>query len=518
MATRLNHQLVLILDFGSQYAQLIARRVREFDCYSQIRPCTIGLEEIKKLAPAAVIFTGGPRSVYDPGAPLLPAEYFDLGIPTLGICYGVQMATHILGGRVEKASAREFGRTELKIKAAGGLFEGLPAKSTVVWMSHGDRLEELPEGFRVIAQTKDAPATAAADARRKFWGVQFHPEVSHTEQGKLFLQNFLKKCAGLSGDWTVKSFIEESVAGIRERVGSDRVVLGLSGGVDSAVAAILIHRAIGEQLECIFVDNGVLRRGEFKRVKETFEKDFGPHLHAIDAADRFLKELAGAVDPEKKRKIIGRVFIEVFEEEAKKIPGVKFLAQGTLYPDVIESVAAHGGPTAVIKSHHNVGGLPARMGLELLEPLRLLFKDEVRILGRELGLPENIVNRQPFPGPGLAVRCLGEITRERLEVLRAADWIVVEEMKKSGWYDKLWQTFAVLLPVKTVGVMGDERTYENALVLRCVDSADGMTADWVRLPYELLATISNRVINEVRGVNRVVYDLTSKPPGTIEWE
>ncbi|HOX05191.1 MAG TPA: glutamine-hydrolyzing GMP synthase [Planctomycetota bacterium] len=518
MARKTDHQLVLILDFGSQYAQLIARRVREFNCYSQIRPYTIGLDEIRRLAPAAVIFTGGPRSVYDRGAPLLPREYFDLGIPTLGICYGVQMATHVLGGRVEKARAREFGRTELKVKAAGCLFDGLRKRNTVVWMSHGDRLERLPKGFRVLAQTKDAPAAAVADEQRRFWGVQFHPEVSHTEQGRLFLRNFLKKCAGLKGDWTVKSFIEESVAGIRERVGSHRVVLGLSGGVDSAVAALLIHRAIGAQLECIFVDNGVLRRDEFKRVKDTFGKDFGPHLHAIDAADRFLKELAGVTDPEKKRKVIGRVFVEVFEEEARKLKGVKFLAQGTLYPDVIESVAAHGGPTAVIKSHHNVGGLPARMGLELLEPLRLLFKDEVRVLGRELGLPDGIVNRQPFPGPGLAVRILGEVTRERADVLRAADWIVVEEMKKSGWYDKLWQTFAVLLPVKTVGVMGDERTYENALVLRCVDSADGMTADWVRLPYELLATISNRIINEVRGVNRVVYDLTSKPPGTIEWE
>ncbi len=518
MTSTLNHQLVLILDFGSQYAQLIARRVREFNCYSQIRPCTIGLDEIRKLAPAAVILSGGPRSVYDAGAPLLPAEYFDLGIPTLGICYGAQMATHVLGGRVEKASAREFGRTELCVKSPGGIFQGLADSETVVWMSHGDRLEKLPQGFEVIAHTKDAPAAAVCDAGRKFWGVQFHPEVSHTEQGKLFLENFLRKCAGLRGDWTVKSFIEESVGQIREKVGSHRVVLGLSGGVDSAVAALLIHKAIGEQLECIFVDNGVLRRDEFKRVSDTFGKDFGPHLHAIDATERFLRELAGVTDPEKKRKVIGRVFVEVFEEEAKRLPGVKFLAQGTLYPDVIESVAAHGGPTAVIKSHHNVGGLPARMGLELLEPLRLLFKDEVRELGRELGLPEGIVNRQPFPGPGLAVRILGEVTRERADVLRAADWIVVEEMKKSGWYDKLWQTFAVLLPVKTVGVMGDERTYENALVLRCVDSADGMTADWVRLPYELLATISNRIINEVRGVNRVVYDLTSKPPGTIEWE
>ena len=512
------HQLVLILDFGSQYAQLIARRVRELEAYSRIEPCTISLDSIKALRPAAVILSGGPRSVYDPGAPLLPREYFDLGIPTLGICYGVQMATEVLGGRVEKAPAREFGRTELEVVSPGALFEGLGPERSVVWMSHGDRLEQLPAGFGVLARTKDAPAAAVADPARKFWGVQFHPEVSHTERGQLILGNFLRKCAGLAGDWTVRGFIDESAAALRARVGDATVVLGLSGGVDSAVAALLLHRAVGERLECIFVDNGLLRRDEFQRVRETFGPRFGRRLHAVDASGRFLSELAGVAEPEAKRKVIGRVFIEVFEAEARKLPGVRFLAQGTLYPDVIESVAAHGGPTAVIKSHHNVGGLPARMGLELLEPLRLLFKDEVRRLGRELGLPEGIVNRQPFPGPGLAVRILGEVTRERAEVLRAADWIVVEEMKRSGWYDRLWQTFAILLPVKTVGVMGDERTYENALVLRCVDSADGMTADWARLPYDLLAAISSRIVNEVRGVNRVVYDLTSKPPGTIEWE
>ncbi|MHC4916045.1 MAG: glutamine-hydrolyzing GMP synthase [Planctomycetota bacterium] len=520
MGSRRKHQLVLIVDFGSQYTQLIARRVRELDVYCRIEPCfSLTLEKVREISPDAAIFTGGPRSVYDQGAPLLPVEYFGMGIPTLGICYGVQMATHVLGGRVERATGREYGHTEMEVSGENPLFEGFEGR-TAVWMSHGDRLEELAAGFENLAGTEDAPHAAVHSAEHSFWGVQFHPEVSHTDRGSEVLDNFLKKCAGLSGDWTVASFIQESVAAIGEQVGDARVVLGLSGGVDSAVAAMLIDRAVGDRLDCIFVDNGVLRRDEGRRVVETFGEGsgFGLRLHHVDAADRFLRELKGVIEPEDKRKVIGRVFIEVFEEEAGKIEGVKYLAQGTLYPDVIESVAAHGGPTATIKSHHNVGGLPERMGLDLVEPLRLLFKDEVRILGRELGLPEDIINRQPFPGPGLAVRILGEVNHDRCETLRAADWIVVEEMKKSGWYDRLWQTFSVLLPVKTVGVMGDERTYENAVVMRCVDSADGMTCDWARLPYDLLGTIANRIVNEVRGVNRVVYDLTSKPPGTIEWE
>jgi GMP synthase (glutamine-hydrolysing) len=514
------HQTVLILDFGAQYSQLIARRVREQAVYSEVVPYTIGIDKIRGMKPAGIILSGGPASVYEDGAPTVSPELFELGIPVLGICYGAQLVAKLLGGKVEPADKREFGRAHVKVTDASGLFKGMPAgEDLTVWMSHGDRVAALPAGFHNIGETDNAPAAAFASPQRRIHCVQFHPEVAHTPRGNEILGNFLFAVCGCKGDWSMTSFIDEAVARIRAQVGPEgRVICGLSGGVDSSVAAAIIHRAIGDRLTCIFVDNGVLRLGEREYVASIFRDHFKVDLRVIDGVDRFLDALAGVTDPEKKRKVIGGEFITVFEEQAKQIHDAKFLAQGTLYPDVIESVSFKGGPSAVIKSHHNVGGLPERMNLKLVEPLRELFKDEVRALGAELGLPRHMVNRQPFPGPGLAVRCLGDLTRARLDVLRAADAIIEEEIRAAGLYEAIWQSFGVLLPVKSVGVMGDARTYEETLAIRAVYSKDGMTADWVPLPYELLATMSTRIINEVRGINRVVYDITSKPPGTIEWE
>jgi GMP synthase (glutamine-hydrolysing) len=517
----IHQQKVLVLDFGSQYTQLIARRVREAKVYCEIFPYNAGMEKIKEFNPKGIILSGGPSSVYDPGAPLIGKDHLELGVPVLGICYGMQLMTHLLGGVVAKASKREYGRAELALddesdllKYVGGTGDS-PENTTVVWMSHGDRIEKMPDGFSVIAHTDNSPTAAMADHSRKFFGVQFHPEVAHTPQGFQILKNFLAIC-GCEPSWTMASFIEYSVDIIKKQVGNKNVICALSGGVDSTVAAALVHKAIGDQLTCIFVNNGVLRKGEAERVRQTLST-MGLKLIYADVSETFLSRLAGVEDPEKKRKIIGNTFIDIFEAEAGKIDGAEFLAQGTLYPDVIESVSFK-GPSAVIKSHHNVGGLPEKMKLKLVEPLRELFKDEVRELGAELGLPEDIIWRQPFPGPGLAIRILGEVTKERLEVLREADAIVLDEIKKAGLYREIWQSFAVLLPVQTVGVMGDERTYESVVALRAVHSKDGMTADWVHLPYELLGAISNRIINEIKGVNRVCYDISSKPPATIEWE
>ena len=509
---------ILVLDFGSQTTQLIARRVREFHVYSEIKPCNISLEEIKAFGAKGIILSGGPASVYDEDAPRVPKELFDLGLPILGICYGMQLMSHLLGGRVEKSEKREYGPADLHILDVSDLFYGLdPSRRYRVWMSHGDRVEELPPGFVSIAESENSPYAAIKHQNKPLFGVQFHPEVAHTEIGREVLENFVFRLAGCKPTWTMRSFIEKTIEEIRAQVGpEERVICALSGGIDSTVTAILVHKAIGDRLIPIFVNNGLLRKNEPESVIELMSS-LGLKLHYVDAAERFLERLKGVTDPEEKRRLIGHTFIEVFEEEAKKVGNVTYLAQGTLYPDVIESVSFR-GPSATIKSHHNVGGLPERMKLKLIEPLRELFKDEVREIARELGLPEDIVYRQPFPGPGLAIRILGEVTKERLEILREADAIVLEEMKKSGWYRKVWQSFAVLLPIRTVGVMGDFRTYEYVVAVRCVDSVDAMTADWTRLPYDLLARLSNRIINEVRGVNRVVYDISSKPPATIEWE
>jgi len=513
---------ILILDFGSQYTQVIARRVRECNVYSEIIPFTTKAAAIAKLKPAGIILSGGPASVYAPKAPQVDTKIYDLGIPVLGICYGMQLIAHGLGGKVERSAQREYGPGVLQGDRACALFHKLPAKLDV-WNSHGDKITRLPRGFRALGRTENSPHAVIGDTKRNIFGLQFHPEVVHTPRGKDILANFVHRICGCRSSWTMESFIDRTCREIREQVGDGKVILGLSGGVDSSVAAALIHRAIGDQLTCIFVDNGLCRAGEAEAVRRLFAGEFRIRMQTVDASKRFLTKLRGVTEPERKRKIIGNEFIKVFEAAArdlkKSAPGsYRFLAQGTLYPDVIESVSISGNPAALIKSHHNVGGLPERMKFQLVEPLRQLFKDEVRRVGAELGLSKEIVQRQPFPGPGLAVRILGEITPERLRIVRDADAIVLEEMKASGWYYKVWQSFAVLLPVRSVGVMGDERTYDYTIALRVVQSHDGMTADWVRLPYELLGRISSRIINEVKGVNRLCYDVSSKPPATIEWE
>lgn len=510
-------EFIAILDFGSQYTQLIARRVRECGVFSQIFRHDIPAEQLRKISPSGIILSGGPASVYSKNAPVCDKEIFKLKIPILGICYGFQLTVHMLGGKVERSKSREYGRAELFADNSNLFFSELPHQNTV-WMSHGDKVLLLPTGFIPIASTQNTDFAAAENPELKIIGIQFHPEVVHTPNGKKMLENFCLKTCNLSGTWTMTSFIEKSIPEIRARVEDKNVILGLSGGVDSSVAAALIYKAIGKQLHPIFVNNGLLRKDEEKRVVELFKKNMKMPLHYVDASKLFLSKLKGISEPEKKRKIIGKEFVNVFNAEAQKIKNVGFLAQGTTYPDVIESVPIGGNPSAMIKSHHNVGGLPKKMKLKLLEPLAQLFKDEVREVGRQLGLPDEIIMRQPFPGPGLGVRVVGEIKKEYLEILKNADKIVVEEMKSADLYYKTWQTFAVLLPVKTVGVMGDERTYDNVIAIRAVDSADGMTADWVRVPYDLLAKIASRIINEVDGVNRVVFDITSKPPGTIEWE
>jgi len=512
-----NNEKVLILDFGSQYAQLIARRVRENNVFSEIVSHKITTEQIQKIKPMGIILSGGPASVYVKNAPRCNEDIVSLGIPILGICYGMQLGCQMLGATVQPTTTREYGRTICKVNGKSKLLKSL-GEEIAVWMSHGDQVVELPAEFESLAFTNNCPYAAVKHRNRPFYGVQFHPEVTHTPQGSQIIRNFLYEICGCTGDWKMHSYIEKSVNDIRNQVGDGRVVCGLSGGVDSAVTAALIHKAIGNHLSCIFVDNGLLRNYEAEEVIKTFKNNFTVDLHAIDARDRFLDKLKGVTDPEKKRKIIGHEFIEIFKEEAKKISQAKFLAQGTLYPDVIESVPAHGGPTVTIKSHHNVGGLPAELGFELVEPLRFLFKDEVRKIGEELGLPEELVWRHPFPGPGLAIRIIGEVTRLRLEILRNADKIVIEEIRKAGLYRSIAQCFAVLLPLSTVGVMGDERSYENVIAIRAVETTDFMTADWSRIPSDVLGIISNRIINEVKGVNRVVYDISTKPPSTIEWE
>ncbi len=510
--------LVLILDFGSQYTMLIARRTRELGVYSEIQPCTVGIEAIKALNPKCIILSGGPSSVFDEGAPSIDPSVFSLGVPVLGICYGEQLTAHLLGGRVEKADQREYGRAQVTVHRAEGVLQRFATNDVLeVWMSHGDRVIDLPPGFEVLATSAHSPFAAVGDLKRQLFGVQFHPEVAHTARGKELLAAFLFDVVKMQADWSAGAFVEESIAKIRSQVGQGHAICGLSGGVDSSVAAVLCSRALGDRLTCVFVDNGVLRKGEREQVETIFRAQFSLDLRVIDATDQFLSALKGVTDPEAKRKIIGRVFIEVFDEVAKSIPNVTHLVQGTLYPDVIESVSFK-GPSAVIKSHHNVGGLPEHMKLSLVEPLRELFKDEVRAVGESMGLSRELLWRHPFPGPGLAIRCLGEQTRARLDTLRDADAIVEGELRAHGLYDSVWQCFAALLPVRSVGVMGDERTYDECIAIRAVTSVDGMTADFARIPYDVLAKMSSRIINEVRGVNRVVYDISTKPPATIEWE
>ncbi len=508
---------ILILDFGAQYTQLISRKVRELGVYSEIKPFNISFQEIKKLQPKGLILSGGPESVYQENAPLPDNNIFELDIPVLGICYGLQVVSHFFAGEIAGGTnKREFGLAELKIEQPAGLFNNVSAVSKV-WMSHGDALHQLPAGFETLGSTENSPYAAFANKERRLYCVQFHPEVTHSAEGQKILGNFVYEICECEKSWTPGSFAENTVDEIREKAATGQTICGLSGGVDSADAAALVYKAIGDKLHCVFVDTGLMRKNEAKEVSETFQTYFKSNFISVDASEEFLMRLDGVTNPEEKRKIIGNTFIKIFEKEAERISAVEYLVQGTLYPDVIESVSAH-GPSVTIKTHHNVGGLPDVMNLKLIEPLRELFKDEVRSVGRELGLPEEVLGRHPFPGPGLAVRILGEITKDRLNILRDVDAIFIEELRSNDWYDKTWQAFAVLLPVKTVGVMGDMRTYENVIGLRAVSSLDGMTADWSRIPFEILARISNRIINEVQGVNRVVYDISSKPPSTIEWE
>jgi len=509
--------MILIIDFGSQFNQLIARRVRECHVYCQIESPRISINDIKGMKPEGIILSGGPSSIYEKNSPRIDPRIFDLKVPVLGICYGMQFMVDALGGVVKSTRKREYGFAELLIKKQTGLFKKIGSK-TQTWMSHGDSIQKLPQGFVTTATTSNTPIAAAQNYRRRLYGLQFHPEVEHTPKGKLMLQSFLFDVCNCRRSWTMKSFAKSTITEIREQIGNQKVILGLSGGVDSSVTALLIHKAVGKKLTCIFVDNGLLRKNEAAQLKQRLKQHLNINIKFVSAKSKFLNALAGVSGPEKKRKIIGKVFMEVFEAQAKKIKGAEFLAQGTLYPDVIESVSAFGGPTSVIKSHHNVGGLPKKMKLKLVEPLRFLFKDEVRALGKAIGLPHDLTWRQPFPGPGLAIRIIGEITRQRLSILREVDAVLLEEIRAGGYYKKLWQSFAVLLPLKSVGIMGDSRTYEHIVAIRAVTSKDAMTADWARLPHAFLAKISNRIINEVRGVNRVVYDISSKPPSTIEWE